>query len=928
MKKLQKLLIVVLAVLIAVVAFAACKEEEHTHSYTEIGSDETGHWNYCKADNEIEEGSKKAHVDSNYDGLCDSCGYKVGEAHTHSYTALDYDSTSHWYKCPDDGVKDDSTYGRHVDENKDGECDVCKYGMPLPEDEYVGIDLVNEIPTLVVKGAIPDGVGCVKLHYDANDVDHYSENVAVNADSYIFRVPLNSLPTENTPWCFFHLYTYSDANPSDNSAYSDKINLPRGDSIEAGHVYEYGDYTYTIIVLDSAPDMLVIQREPIPQTEVTSIELKVIDNKPYVVVQGTCPKTIPCIKLHADGDSNGVKAHFYGNNVSTEAGKFELRLDMSNFNPENTPWHWFHIYTYTDENPEDLGTYADYVNLNRGSLIDVGVSIECNGILYTVKDNGQLAIEPKVAPKLNTSEIVMEDVTIELDSNGAPIIVAKGVNNSIAKCVLIHANAGDEVKYWENQGKENNLEFRIPATDLTGTTRWWFHIYAYLDAEPTDRSANDAMCDLNRGNTLTIGQSLTYSGVKYTVGAWENVGDGFAIDTEALPTVEVTNIEIKVIDDKPYVIVTGSGASAAACLKIHAEGNKRHYYGDNVSTDENLFELRFDLSSVDASDTPWLFFHVYSYSVAEPTEDSEHEGFNLLRGEYISDDFTLICGDLIYYIVGQDNGQLVVQPKSAPAVTVNEVSIDLSDVPTVVVKGTYPENVACVKIHVKGNGDNDHWYGDDVSSEKGVFECRFELTKIVFDGTPWSYFHIYSYATAEPENSEECDKYIDLVRPDSISVGKIVDYNGVRYSVVNGGSTQLTIQPTSIPNYEVTSIAFEENDNKAYVVIKGEIRIDVPRIVVHADGNGNHYYAENVSTEEGKLEFRMELSQFETEGTPWHWFHFYIYESATADYSDAHQSIDLARNGLIADWASITVDGKKFEITNQGQLCICPSKVD
>ncbi len=926
MKKLQKLLVVVLAVLIAVVAFAACDEVEnpdHTHSYTETGSDETGHWKYCKADNEIQEGSKKNHVDLNYDGLCDSCGYKIGEAHTHSYTELDYDSSDHWYKCPDDGEKDASTMGHHVDSNKDGKCDVCDYGMPLPEEDYVGIDLVDQVLTLVVKGAIPDGVGCVKLHYEANGDNYYSENIAVSTDSYIFRVPLNSLPTINTPWCFFHLYTYSDANPSDNSDALEKINLPRGDLIDAGHVYESGDYTYTIRVLDNAPDMLVIQPEPIAQTAVTAIELKVIEDKPYVVVKGTCPKTIPCIKLHADNNP----VHFYGDNISTEEGKFELRLDMSDFNPEGTPWHWFHIYIYDSKNPESESSYVQKIDLKRESLIEVGDSIECNGILYTVQDKDQLAIEPKVAPKLNTSEIVMEDVTIELDSNGAPVIVAKGVNNSIAKCVLIHANAGKNEKYWENQGKENNLEFRIPATDLSGTTRWWFHIYAYLDAEPEHRENYDAKCDLNRGSTLEIGQSLTYGGVKYTVGAWENVGDGFAIDTEVLPTVTVTNIEIKVIEDKPYVVVSGSGASASACLKIHAEGNKRHYYGNNVSTDEDLFELRLDLSSVDASDTPWLFFKILSYSVADPTEDSEYEEFNLIKGEYISDDFTLICGDLIYYIVKQDNDQLVVWPKPVPAVTVSEVSIDLSDVPTVVVKGTYPESVACVKIHVKGNND-DHWFGDDVSSEKGVFECRFELTKIVLDGTPWGYFHIYSYATAEPADLKACDKYIDLARPDSISVGKIVDYEGVRYSVVNGSSTQLTIQPTSIPNYEVTSIALEEIDNKAYVVVKGVSNVTIPCVKLHADGGGKHYYAENVSTEEGKLEFRMELSQFETEGTPWHWFHIYVYgEQEPSDPSKPAQSIDLARNGLIADGESITVDGKKFEITNAGQLAICPSSV-
>lgn len=139
MKNIKKRLLVVLCMALCVLcacSFVACK---HTHSYTEIGSNDAQHWNYCKDDNAIDETSKANHVDADGDGKCDVCDHAVAAAHEHSYTEWGSDDDDHWKKCSC-GAIDESTKTAHVDVDKSGKCDVCKHTVPVQHDhEYTKV---------------------------------------------------------------------------------------------------------------------------------------------------------------------------------------------------------------------------------------------------------------------------------------------------------------------------------------------------------------------------------------------------------------------------------------------------------------------------------------------------------------------------------------------------------------------------------------------------------------------------------------------------------------------------------------------------------------------------------------------------------------------------------------------------------------------
>lgn len=536
MDRLKKAFVLLMAVAIITALLSACNnilkpesnqgtDPDHVHQFTETGKDSTGHWLYCKDDNEIKEGSKNPHIDSDYDGFCNICGYKIGGAHTHTFSEVDYDTVCHWFKCPYDGVKDSATLENHMDDNKDGKCDVCSFGMPLPIKEYIGIESINYVYTLIVRGAIPEGVGCIKMHYEANGVDYFVSNTAGSSSSYVFSLPLKDLPVENAPLCRFDLYTYESASPTDNTAYLEKIELVRGDFLKGDTIIEHAGNTYTII--DSEPT-LVIQSEVTPELTVNSIQMKNIDGKPHMVVCGIAPKSTPCIKIHASG--NAI-TDYYGDDVSNERGKFELRMDMSQVPYEKNLMLFFHIYIYTDAKPQDYTSYYRRLSLMRNTLVSAGDSIEYDGIIYTVQEKDQLILELTEAPTLKIDDIVLYDV--EIDDTDAPTLVIKGVNRSIAQCVKLHVDAdGKNDKYWENvapKSKEGDIEFRVSFADIDLTATWSFHIYAYLDKDPSNNGAYDAKGNINRGKNVAIGQAITYNGTRYTIISSNNNPDALVI---------------------------------------------------------------------------------------------------------------------------------------------------------------------------------------------------------------------------------------------------------------------------------------------------------------------------------------------------------------------------------------------------------------
>lgn len=72
-----------------------------------------------------------------------ACGLFGGDKHEHLYgTAYEYDDTHHWHVCEGEGDCDapESEKAEHIDENRDGRCDECRYSpMTVPQDAPVEI---------------------------------------------------------------------------------------------------------------------------------------------------------------------------------------------------------------------------------------------------------------------------------------------------------------------------------------------------------------------------------------------------------------------------------------------------------------------------------------------------------------------------------------------------------------------------------------------------------------------------------------------------------------------------------------------------------------------------------------------------------------------------------------------------------------------
>ncbi len=120
----NKLLAVLLAMVIVLLAFASCDKCDHPLS-EEWESDANGHWHPTTCEHGEFRGASEAHVDANEDGTCDICAFKGAHIHTFA-SEWTVTEEKHWKEatCSHTDVKGEESL--HVDEDLNGECDVCK----------------------------------------------------------------------------------------------------------------------------------------------------------------------------------------------------------------------------------------------------------------------------------------------------------------------------------------------------------------------------------------------------------------------------------------------------------------------------------------------------------------------------------------------------------------------------------------------------------------------------------------------------------------------------------------------------------------------------------------------------------------------------------------------------------------------------------
>lgn len=358
----------------------ACDLSTHTHSYDSIGYDESYHWNYCPQDNEIEEGSKETHYDRDSNSYCDKCNYQMREVHTHDFSQRDYDSYSHWYRCKYCTEKDDSTIEVHRDKNRDGKCDECEYCMELPEEENISIKFGrNGQKLLDIRGENPADALAIKLHYknSVTDNDYYLENLAVSKISYIFQLNLELLIAEDSPIYTFDIYVY---NNEASSTPSNIIPLARKNFFGIDEYYEENDYYYTIVDIDGN-DKLAIQVEEIPDYTITTLELKLVDNKPCLIIKAIGPKSLRCVRIRVNNSSN----YTYIDDECNKKGKFEFCIDLSEIVIGYSNIIWFNSIFYEDDsylnNPEN---YSESKRIYKDGLLDYSASVEHNSKKYSI----------------------------------------------------------------------------------------------------------------------------------------------------------------------------------------------------------------------------------------------------------------------------------------------------------------------------------------------------------------------------------------------------------------------------------------------------------------------------------------------------------------------------------------------------------------
>lgn len=694
--------------------------------------------------------------------------------HEHNYTQIKSNSIEHWYVCPDDGEEKPDSRENHIDSNRIGKCDVCGHDVDILELNGVSFAISGN-----------DGGTVVQLNGQSVTITNKNNNkpfTATIADGKF-------ITTEIVP---------------------------------------IGDYTVSLdgyksatlkITKDGASAVVLYVDKQVEN----SVEIKEVDGVPTLIVEGMIPTvqnvTPANVMLHFHGDDVDDK---YFNNISKYDGVYRFEMSLAEIPVVNsTPWFWFHIYPYAEENPTKdstpLTTEGSLCNLNRGSKINVGDSYTYNEAKYTVQGNDQLVIQAKALPKATVTSIEFDTTQNKVE------IVVKGTKLASVGDIKLHADSEGGSYYGNNVSNDaTTFECRFDFTTVvteklpqkgSGAGWAWFHIYTYNDANPSnDKIAKpDGSFDLERNGLIANGAYVELNDVHYEI---ENQGQ-LAISYKAIPKTQVTSIEFDTTGTNPVLVVKGTKAAGVGDIKIHAICDNTHYYGNNVSNDSATFECRFDFTQViqgkltDSSE-PTSYFHIYTYNDANPTEDKlakPDAEFNL-DGKSLIANGRHFVNNVRYDVNNESWGQITVKFKNEQAFEVTSISIDTSNgAPTLVVNFVSNSAIPCIKLHAGQNNVN--YFGEAVTlTTAGNGTIKFDLSQIPAGDNPWYWFHICVYTDVAPSNDTAWAKKEDL-KNDAVfglTDGANYTYNNVKYTVLvktgDGENTwgNLVISPTAVEN--------------------------------------------------------------------------------------------------------------------------------
>ncbi len=412
--------------------------------------------------------------------------------------------------------------------------------------------------------------------------------------------------------------------------------------------------------------------------------------------------------------------------------------------------------------------------------------------------------------------------------------------------------------------------------------------------------------------SANMSQTVQHGGVRFEFKEWSNILKlNYAYYDFSVSSVTIDASKV------PTLIVEGLVPATLSDVKLHADmtvdGNKEDLLWDNVATVDGTFKFVVDLSKLVRKDTPWAWFHIRTY-----TDETTYKQEDLNRGDALSIGQEFKYND-VTYVVKAWNGigaGLAIQAVPAVKCEITSVTVDgTTEKPTLVFKGKAGDYK---KIAIHADGNNNHFYWESALKEDGTFEIKVNLDKLDADGTPWYWFHIYAYNEATVEDISGYDEKIDFKRGSYFTVGQNWIYNGIIYTVID--KDQLVIQPTLQPKFKITSMTVDTTAAPT-IVIKGD-KGNYADIKIHAEANKVDYYWENVSNEDGKFEINVNLDKIPVEGTPWAWFHVYVYETAGGDATSIN--VERSQTGLTVgqNW---TYNGIVYTVIDKDQLVIQPT---
>lgn len=126
----KKILLTLLTM--SVLGMSGCSEEKpHEHTFDDKWTtNETDHWHVATCIHTELDKDLGHHIDENKDGKCDICG---GDYHEHEHTfreSWSYDNDYHWHSATCEHKDLTQDFENHIDENEDHICDICNFRHP------------------------------------------------------------------------------------------------------------------------------------------------------------------------------------------------------------------------------------------------------------------------------------------------------------------------------------------------------------------------------------------------------------------------------------------------------------------------------------------------------------------------------------------------------------------------------------------------------------------------------------------------------------------------------------------------------------------------------------------------------------------------------------------------------------------------------